>query len=342
MGSGPFLFVLTPLLVLAAARAPATQPRVEILKSAGGLPAHIAGRFTEPLAFQQTDEGVYYVFDRRAHTVYRIEPDKGDARKLVEIGQEEGRVIEPTAFDAEPGGTFAIADAPNNRERVQLFGPAGLRLGGFNLPGRAAPRVTIGSVVLNGVGSLQYTGRSILMNQPESGALFTEYGLAGTPLRNLGTLRATGQESDRDVHLALNTGLALAHPKGGFVFVFQAGIPAFRRYNAQGKLMFERHVEGPELDDVIGAMPTSWRRRKGPDGELPLILPMIRTAAIDREGNLWIALALPYTYVYDAFGEKRRTVQFSAAGIISPTSLFFTVSNRLLVTPGCYEFRPVT
>jgi hypothetical protein len=33
-------------------------------------------------------------------------------------------------------------------------------------------------------------------------------------------------------------------------------------------------------------------------------------------------------------------VQFAAAGTISPTSLFFTRDGRLLIIPGCYEFRP--
>ena len=51
-----------------------------------------------------------------------------------------------------------------------------------------------------------------------------------------------------------------------------------------------------------------------------------------------ISLTVPYTYVYDGQGDKVRTVQFSAAGLISPTSLFFTREGRLLVTPGCYEF----
>jgi hypothetical protein len=33
-------------------------------------------------------------------------------------------------------------------------------------------------------------------------------------------------------------------------------------------------------------------------------------------------------------------VQFRAAGMLEPTSLFFAHSGRLLVTPGCYEFQP--
>lgn len=328
--------------ILLLALAVASQPRVEVLKSTGGLPAHIAGLFAEPINFQQSRDGTHYVFDRRAHTVYRVDESLSKATKIVQIGQEEGRIIEPTAFDLEPGGMFVVADAPKNVERVQLFGPDGTRVGGFALPGRAAPRITLGSVVLNGLGSLQFTGRSILMNQPESGALFMEFGLSGTPLRSIGLLRATGHEADRDVHLALNVGTPLAHPKGGFYFVFQSGIPIFRRYDTQGKLLYERHIEGPELDGVLAAMPSSWPRRGGPgEGrELPLILPTVRTAAVDPSGDLWIALAVPYTYVYDSDGEKKRTVQFSAAGTVSPTSLFFAANGRLLVTPGCYEFRP--
>jgi hypothetical protein len=49
-------------------------------------------------------------------------------------------------------------------------------------------------------------------------------------------------------------------------------------------------------------------------------------------------MAVPFTYVYDAQGDKARTVQLRAAGLVSPTSLSFSTTGRLLVTPGCYEF----
>ena len=65
---------------------------------------------------------------------------------------------------------------------------------------------------------------------------------------------------------------------------------------------------------------------------------IVRTAAVDRDGNLWISLAVPYTYVYDSTGDKRRTLLFRAAGVIAPTSFFFTRDRRVLVTPGCYAF----
>jgi hypothetical protein len=42
--------------------------------------------------------------------------------------------------------------------------------------------------------------------------------------------------------------------------------------------------------------------------------------------------------VFDADGDKVRTVQLQAAGIVAPNSLFFNQKGRLLVTTGCYEF----
>ena len=64
------------------------------------------------------------------------------------------------------------------------------------------------------------------------------------------------------------------------------------------------------------------------------------TAAVDESGRLWVSFVRPLTYVYDGSGEKIRTVQFRAAGIIAPSSLSFSSDGRLLVTPGCYEFLP--
>jgi sugar lactone lactonase YvrE len=47
----------------------------------------------------------------------------------------------------------------------------------------------------------------------------------------------------------------------------------------------------------------------------------------------------PVTYVYDPTGEKVHSVQFRGADVLTPNSLFFAKDGRILVTPGCYEFR---
>jgi hypothetical protein len=337
----PLLALASGFSLTAVASGFSRKLHVEILRSIGGLPPHIAGLFEQPLAFQQPPGGPYYVFDRRAHTVYTVAADRGSARKLVEIGQEAGRIIQPSGFDVAPdGSSFVVADAPRAQERIQFFGPAGLRTGGFFLPGRPTPGVSIDTLVLNGVGSLQHTGSTLLISHPESGALFTEYGSSGWPLRSFGRLRPTGHETDRDLHHTLNAGLPLVDPTGGYFYVFMAGLPVFRKYDSSGVLKFERHIEGVELDAWIEGMPRAWPRRRIEDREVPFATPTVRAAAVDGSGRLWISLAVPYTYVYDPQGDKVRTVQFSAAGMINPTSLFFTHDGRLLVTPGCYEFDP--
>src|SRR5215471_15626062 len=160
--------VVASAVVLIAAQSPA--PRVFVLRSTGGLPAHIAGSFQKPLAFQQSDAGQYFVFDRRAHAVYTV---AGDApKKLIEVGAETGRVLDPSAFDMAPSdGSFVIADAPLRQQRIQAFTASGSRLSGFTLQTKETARVTLDTVVLNGIGSVQFTGETILLNQPETGAL---------------------------------------------------------------------------------------------------------------------------------------------------------------------------
>lgn len=329
------LGVLCGLCLLGSSLA-ALKP--DVLRSAAAVPPHIAGKFREPTGFQQAVSGQYFVFDRRAHVVHGIDAERSSSWEIVHIGGEPGRIIDPTAFAVEPDGTFVVADAPNGRERIQIFTPAGFRIGGFMLPGRLKTRVVIENTVLNGIGSLQYTGTSILMSQPETGALVTEYGLNGGATRTFGRLRRSGHEDDGELHLALNSGIPLVDPHGGFFFVFQTGEPVFQKYDAAGELVFERRIQGREIDQFVAGLPAKWPTRRTSEGELPLVAPTIRTAAVDRAGNLWVAFVLPYTYVFDRDGDKVRTVQFRAAGIIAPNSLFFGRNGRVLVTPGLYEF----
>ena len=88
------------------------------------------------------------------------------------------------------------------------------------------------------------------------------------------------------------------------------------------------------------SLPQRWPRRTVGTTEVPLVTPIVRTAALDALGRLWVSFLPPVTYVYDADGEKVRTVQLRGAGILTPASLSFAPGGRLLVAPGCYEFGP--
>lgn len=324
------VLITIPLALLAIER--------DVLTPERSVPPEIAGRFRDARGFQQSASGAYFVFDRRAHTMWGIDPQYESAFRIVDIGQEPGRIIDPTTFAVAPDGTFVVADAPRNQPRIQAFTAAGFRTSGFFLTQPARPRITIDSTVVSGIGSLQFTGTTILLSQPEAGSLVSEYTLAGQPLRSIGTLRATGHESDPDVHLALNSGIPLLTRSGALYFVFQAGVPVFRKYDPDGTLIFERQIQGREIDELLPKLPSSWPRNPI-DGELPLVRPTIRSAAVDGSERLWIAFDAGFTYVFDADGDKVRIVGFRGAGDISPTTMFFGPTGRLLVTPGLHEYK---
>jgi hypothetical protein len=319
--------LLTPLAALTP----------DVLRPVRAVPPHVAGRFRDVRAFQQGPAGHHYIFDRRAHRVFAIDEQFESAWQIVQIGAEPGRIIGPTAFSTAPDGRFAVADGPEGRPRIQMFNPAGFREAGFTLPDRSRARVASDDMVVSGIASIQFTGSSILISQPENGALVTEYAASGSEGRSFGELRATGHEADRDLHLALNSGIPLVDPSGGFFFVFHAGLPVFRKYDRDGRLVFERRMQGAETDRIIERLPAQWPRR---DGELAVVRSTVRAAAVDRRGNLWVSFVEPYTYVFDPQGDKIRTVQFRGVDTIAPTGLFFTANDRLLVTPGLFEFDP--
>jgi hypothetical protein len=332
------LFLLLVTAVCAAT--PGASTGVEVLRSVGGLPAHLVGDYDAPAGFQQAETGDYFVFDRGGHAVHRVDSSRVASRKLTDVGQAPGDIIQPTGFDVFRDGRFVVADVPRAQQRIQTFDADGRWLSGFFLPGQPAAHVFIGNAMLNGASSVQHTGRSLLISYPESGALFTEYSVRGYAQRSIGRLRRTGFEGDRDLHIAMNAGLPLVDPTGGFYYVFITGTPVFRKYDEQGALQFERHIEGRELDGLRASQPNQWPRRAVLDRVVPFVTPVVRAAAVNSSGELWISLSVPYTYVYSADGDRIRTVQFHAAGLLSPTSLSFAPNGRLLVTPGCYEFEP--
>ena len=313
---------------------------VERLTSVGGVPAFLAGEFEDAAGYARRPDGSSLVFDRRRHRVYTVDAQGTTVTPMVEIGYELGRVLRPTAFDVARTGDFIVADAPGRRPRVSVFDSAGRVLNTFTVAATEAPRITLENLVLNGIAAARYTGVTVLVNQPEQGALVREYSVTGAVQRQVGLLRRTGFEAEPDIHFAYNAALPLPTQDGGMYVVFLAGPPAFRKYSAGGVLEFERVIQGRQLDPIVQGMPTIWPRRSVDDVSYPLVRPTVRTAAVDPQGRLWVALPTSHIYVFDTDGEKVRTLQLVGAGVITPNSLWFARDGRLLVTPGLYDFAP--
>ena len=337
--AAPLALALAAILAIVVTVS-AQLPGTERLHSVRALPPHLAGQFEEASGYAEQADGTSLVFDRRRHAVFSIDAARSRVTQVVEIGYERGRVLRPSAFDVHHNGTFVVADAPGLRPRVSVFEADGRVLNYFEVSGSSRPRLTVGNVVMNGIASARLTGTTVLLNMPEQGGLVSEFSLAGTPLRTFGRLRRTGHEHNQDVHLAMNAALPLPAPDGHVYVVFQAGVPAFRKYTSAGELLFERVVQSRALDPHVMTMPTEWPLRTVDGLTFPFVTPMVRAAAVDPEGHLWIATLTSHVYVFDAEGEKLATYQLVGAGPIVPESMWFTRDGRLLVSPGLYEFEP--
>lgn len=337
----PFRAVALTIATFAPALSSTVAPQVQTLRPVDALSAEVCGQFLDPISFVQTSTGHYLILDRRAHTVFSVDANGRRASRLVQVGLKQGELLQPGVLSLAADDTFAVADAPFGQERIQIFFDSGTRRDAFVRQGTLAPRLTIGSLIVNGAGTLDYNGQTMLINTPDAGSLLSELDLTGNIIRRIGLLRPTGHEQDPQVHLGLNLGLPLSTVDGGILFVFQTGIPLVRKYGRDGHVEYERHIEGPELDTYIQGLPTTWPTRQVGDGSYPLIPPIIRTATIAPTGELWISLMTGVTYVYNTVGDKVRTVRFEGAEPISPTSLSFSQfgdATRLLVLPGCYLF----
>jgi hypothetical protein len=331
-----------PRIVVAAAALlawtglPSAQRAADVLQPVFALAPHVVNAFEQPGAYVSTRQGHYLVLDRRAHTVHQVDPDGRAGRPMLHIGQEPGRVLRPLSLAISTNDVLAVMDAPGANQRIQYFTSDGRLTGGYYLPIAGGESLTVGNQVVSGSGAMAFSGDQIWINVPAWGSLMSALDGTGQFVRHIGQLRPTGHESTPTLHLALNAGVPAPDRDGSMFFVFQTGIPMLRRYSAAGDLIFERHIEGLELDPIIQRLPTLWVPRN--DGSRPLPAPVVRTAAVDAEGQLWVVLQTGHVYVYNRMGEKQRVVTFGGALSELPSSLFFTSRNRVLVGPGGYEF----
>ena len=329
------LAVATAAAALASTPA---RPDVQILQPVAFLPSHLASTLRDPIACLETPSGEQLILDRRGHALFAVNTARTSLRRVLSFGEEAGGIAESNALAGGPNGTFAIADAPKGFDRVQWFSAEGKLLGFLDLSDKLVQPKIPGPTLSQTAGVMQFTGDRFFFALPGRGSLVSEVDLKGRTTRQIGRTRPTGQEQDPELHTALNTGFPLIDSSGNLYYVFQAGMPMFRKYDAAGKLVFERHIEGVEIDRAIEELPAVWPVRSPGDGTHPVVPALVRAAGIDRRGQLWISLSEPFTYIYDARGDKIRTVQFNAGTTVSPVSLSFTSTDHVLIAPGCYEY----
>ena len=297
--------------------------RVETLRSVGGLPAHIAGRFNDLSICRQTERrDVPRLRSPLAHRVQRRLPTQPTAptRDRARSAPSPDACCSRTPSTPRPDGTFVVADAPENRTRMQVFvSPAGRGWRGSRCP-RLASRCSSTASRSPASGRSSPLGPLRLL-QPARKRLAD---------RRARTRRRVGPRLRRAARNRSRAGSCAAsraqqrprrpQPRRGLLLRVRRR--ADRRSGStttRGALVFERHIEGVELDAYMRDRPT---RVASPqdrsDGEFPIVRPVVRAAAADRErqrcGSRSTCRSPTSTTVA---ATRQRIVQFRGAGLLS-------------------------
>ena len=122
--------------------------------------------------------------------VYAVDSDTKTVIKLVEIGPELGRILQPRGFDTSANRILRrCRRAPRRRADTDFRrrrAPAG-RLHASGAPANRLDR-RLARSSMSGIASIQFTEPTLLISQPESGTLFTEYSSSGYAFRSVRTI----------------------------------------------------------------------------------------------------------------------------------------------------------
>ena len=273
-----------------------------------------------------TYQGKYFVTDFAGNRLLVIKNNMEVERNFARIGSGPGRVFHPGYIDIGQDGTIFVEDGGN--ERIVKFNQTGNYLGVFTLPDSQGFAV--------GAQNEIYVGR------PEEGQLITVYSSEGKKLRSFGQLKEfpeiygeASAEEDAPYKIAYNR-VRLATDKDGNLYVSFMLTPLIQKYSPDGKLLFERRLESPEIDRLMEAIhQTRYISTKsdGVDARIIALDPVVDPA----NGNIMVPLVDGSIYVSDREGNKlsllRPKLIDRGNGTFHPFIAGLGANGELMVTP---------
>jgi hypothetical protein len=273
-----------------------------------------------------TYQGKYFLTDFGGNRLLVIKNNMEVERNFARIGSGPGRVFHPGYIDIGHDGTIFVEDGGN--ERIVKFNQMGNYLGAFTIPDSQGFAV--------GAQNEIYVGR------PEEGQLITVYSSEGKKLRSFGQLKEfpeiygeASAEEDAPYKIAYNR-VRLATDKDGNLYVSFMLTPLIQKYSPDGKLLFERRLESPEIDRLMEAIhQTRYISTKsdGVDARIIALDPVIDPA----NGNIMVPLVDGSIYVADREGNKlsllRPKLIDRGNGTFHPFIAGLGANGELMTTP---------
>lgn len=287
-------------------------------------------QFDQPEDVRRDSQGNYYIVDSRRHRICVFDPAMKFKYQIGQLGQGPQDLYYPgdLVFDAKE--QLYVMDFGNMR--VQIFDKTGRRVGGFGY-GQKAIEIAV-------------TRRGeIYLNQPTKGHLISVYSAEGKLLRQFGELMSLsraypGRADDPKYRIPLSR-VTTALDEQDNLYVAYIFVPLIQKYDARGRLLWERRLEGP-LGDLMSQQ--FWVNEKDSlltltrsiDGlQMPVISKDI--AYDDRSRRLFVLLSLvDIIYVADDNGRKIELLSQSRDEIIKEDRLETLTASRgsLYATSG--------
>jgi DNA-binding beta-propeller fold protein YncE len=236
--------------------------------------------------------GQYLILDTMDHRLLFVSPTGQVVRQLGRIGQDVGEFFYPNDMAVDAHGYIYIRDGQNRR--YQVFRWDGAFVAQFpNVP--------------DGRGLAVTSKGEVLIGQPQKGKLVSVYSREGTFLRSFGELHKLSDfygpgvaDLDAAYAHAINR-VKLCVDRRDQIYVAFMGAPVFQKYDASGRLVFEKRLVGQEAEEIIAGFRKQRQspvRRGIDDVPTPLIITGI--AVDDATGNIYISFQWDRAWIYVA------------------------------------------
>lgn len=275
-----------------------------------------------------------YATDRALNRILVLDRKFEIVRSIGSIGSGPDRLFRPGQIDVSGDGIIYVQDGGN--ERIQAFALDGTHVGGFNVNGY--------------MGFAAGAGNEIYLGQPENGSLVSVYSRTGKSLRSFGRLKkyseVYGAEvayKDEQYNLAINRVRLFVDRDENIVVSFMFA-PIIQKYTRRGDLLFEKRLEGPELDRLVAMFLSKSDESYltiSPDGFPARVIALEGIARPD--GNLNVVLVDGSVYVADKDGNKVSIVRPASDDSFTPEMTGLSPSGEVLVVGmsprNCYVLR---